>query len=96
MNKTKYNIRHIRCTMDDFYSDRHRFRFSYDGKEYTVGCYAAFDVIFDEDWHIPEEVQEEIQDLIWKKIDSDESKWRYPAEAYRIADQYCKENFCSA
>ena len=48
MNKTKYNLRHVACNMEDFNKDRHRFRFEYNGKEYVVPCYGALDVIFDE------------------------------------------------
>jgi hypothetical protein len=94
MNNTKYNLRHVACNMEDFNSDRHRFRFEYNGKEYVIPCYGASDIFFDEvEKEIPEDVLCEIQDIIWDKIDREEKKWRYPKEAYEIADAYCKENF---
>ena len=62
MNKTKYNVRHIRCNMDDFHMDRHRFRFEYDGKEYVVPYYHAITVVFgDNENTIPEHVKEGIK-----------------------------------
>lgn len=91
--KIRYKLRHIRCNMTDFHAGRHRFRFEYNGKEHIASCYHAFDIIFDDDENLPEHVIAEVEKLIWDKIDSDESKWRYPAEAYTIANEYCKENF---
>lgn len=91
MNKTKYNLRHIKCNMDDFQIDRHRFRFTYCDKEYIASCYGKLEVEFDADGenNLPEDVQCEIQDIIWDKIDQNENRrWRYPAEAYEIADRY--------
>lgn len=94
MNKTKYNLRHIACNMADFNADRHRFRFEYNNKEYVVPCYGALNVIFDEvEKEIPEEVLCEIEEIIWNKIDKEEKKWRYPKEAYEIANKYYEENF---
>lgn len=29
----------------------------------------------------------------WNKIDKEEKKWRYPKEAYKIANGYCAANF---
>lgn len=95
MNKTKYNLRHISCNMADFNADRHRFRFEYSEKEYIASCYGALNIFFDEETEkeIPEEVLCEIKEIIWNKINKEEKKWRYPKEAYEIADAYCKENF---
>lgn len=96
MNKTKYNLRHIRCNMADFHADRHRFRFEYNKKEYIASCYGAFDIYFDDETEneIPEDVLSEIEEIILNKIDKEEKKWRYPREAYEIANAYCEENFC--
>ena len=93
MNKTKYTLRHISCNMADFHADRHRFRFEYNGKEYIASCYGALDVLFDEETEkeIPEDVLCEIKEIIWNKIDKEEKKWRYPREAYEIANAYCEE-----
>ena len=90
MNKTKYNLRHVACNMADFNADRHRFRFEYNNKEHIASCYGAVDVHFDEETEkiIPEDVLCEIQQIIWDKIDREEKKWRYPKEAYKIADNY--------
>ena len=91
MNKPKYNVRHIRCNMDDFHMDRHRFRFEYDGKEYVVPYYHAITVVFgDNENTIPEHVKEEIESIIWNKIDKEETTWRYPEGAYKIADAYAE------
>lgn len=99
MNKTKYNLRHVSCSMADFHADRHRFRFEYNGKEYIASCYGEVDIFFNEDKtkkeisedFFPEDVLCEIQEIIWNKIDKEKKKWRYPKEAYDIADAYCKE-----
>ena len=96
MNKTKYILRHVACNMADFNADRHRFRFEYNKKEHIASCYGASDVHFDEstEKEIPEDVLNEIKEIIWNKIDKEEKKWRYPREAYEIANDYCEENFC--
>ena len=91
MNKTKYGLKHIRCNMDDFLTDKHRFSFWYNGQEHTAVCFAAGNIFFDTVF--PEDVQLELRKLIWHKIDTEESRWRYPAEAYKIANKYCAENF---
>ena len=89
---SKCNVRHIRCNMDDFYADRHRFRFNYNGKEYVVPCYGAVDVVLDEiSNEVPENVLLEVQEAIFKKIDKDEKNWRYPQEVYDMADEYARE-----
>jgi len=95
MNKTKYNLRHVACNMVDFHADRHRFRFEYNGKEYIVPCYGSLDILFDEETikEIPTDVLSEVKSVIWNKIDKEEKKWRYPKEAYEIANAYCEENF---
>lgn len=95
MNKTKYELRHLSCNMDDFDFDRHRFKFKYNKKEYTASCYRSLEVFFDDkaEEEIPEEILCEVQALIWDKIDSEEKRWKYPKEAYEIANEYCKENF---
>lgn len=92
MNKTKFKIRHIKCNMEDFNLDRHRFRFEYNGKEYIVSCYNSITVDF-KDLNVPDNIQLEISDIIFKKIDKEEYHWRYPLEAYEIADNYVEENF---
>ena len=94
MNKTKYKVRHVACNMEDFYADRHRFRFNYNGKEYVVPCYGSLTIVFDEiEKEIPEDILCEVQAIIWDKIEREERKWRYPKEAYEIASEYCKEDF---
>lgn len=93
MNKTKYKVRHVACNMGDFFADRHRFRFEYNGKEYVAACYGAADIVFDGVEKIPEDVLCELQDIIWDKIKREEKKWRYPKEAYKIADKHCEEEF---
>ena len=92
MNKTKFKIRHIKCNIEDFNLDRHRFRFEYNGKEYIVPCYTSITVDF-KDLNIPDDIQLEIADIIFKKIDKEEYHWRYPLEAYEIANNYVEENF---
>ena len=96
MNKTKYNLRHVACNMADFYADRHRFRFEYNRKEYVVHCYGSLDILFDEEVikEIPTDILSEVKSIICNKIDKEEKKWRYPKEAYEIANAYCEENFC--
>lgn len=95
MNKTKYKIRHISCNMKDFNEDRHRFRFEYNGKEHIAACYGSLDIHFDEttEKEIPENVLCKVKQIIWNKIDKEERKWRYPQEAYNIANAYVAENF---
>lgn len=95
MNKTKYTLRHVACNIADFYADRHRFRFEYNKKEYIASCYGTLNIFFDEEAEkeIPADVLNEIEDIIWNKIDKEEKKWRYPKEAYEIANDYCAENF---
>ena len=88
-------IRHIRCNMADFNADRHRFRFYYNGEEHIAQIYMAFHVIFDEkdEQTIPESVLCEVADEIYKSVRKNEANWRYPDEAYEIADAYCAEEF---
>lgn len=95
MNKTKYRLRHVSCNMADFHADRHRFRFEYNQKEYVAECYGALDIHFDDvtEKEVPDSVLCEIQDIIWNKIDKEEKNWRYPAEAYEIANEYADEEF---
>ena len=78
MNKTKYNVTHVACNMEDFYADRHRFRFFYNQKEYIVECYGACDIHFTEEAEkeIPETDLCEIQNIICNKIDKEEKKQR--------------------
>ena len=96
MNKTKYKLRHVACNMEDFHTDRHRFRFEYEEKEHVAECYGASDIHFSEatEKEVPESVLCEIKKIIWDKIDKEEKKWRYPREAYEIANGYCAANFC--
>ena len=91
-NKTPYHLRHIACNMNDFQNDCHRFRFEYKEKEYTASCYGKITVVFDND-NLPEEVKEDLTNMIYAKIDKEENKWRYPEEAYRIVDEYYEEEF---
>ncbi len=93
MNNTKYKVRHVACNMADFHADRHRFRFEYNNKEYVVPCYHISDVVFEDSWNIPGRIQDEIIEIIYKKIDTKESHWRYPKEAHLIANEYCKAEF---
>ena len=91
-NKSKYNLRHIRCNMADFNADCHRFRFEYDGCEYIASCYGNSSIFFSNE-ELPQSVKNEVTVMVYHKIDKEEYKWRYPAEAYRIADSYVKEEF---
>ncbi len=94
MNKTQYKVRHIRCNMADFNTDRHRFRFEYNGKEYIASCYAKVSVIFDGEANgLPGHVKDSVTHTIYHKMDTEEKNWRYPDEAYEIADAYCQEEF---
>lgn len=87
-----YCIKHKRQTFDDFIMDCHRFSFWYGGKEYEASCHMAVSVCFDNE-NIPERVQCDVQEEIYKLIDKNESKWSVPARAREIADAYCAENF---
>lgn len=94
MNKTKYRVRRIACNINDYYSDRHRFRFEYDGYKFIVSCYQASIIIFNysselnfcNNVYIPKEVQEEVRKIILEKIDKNEFSWRYPKKLYKTAD----------
>lgn len=88
-----YKVRHVACNMQDFYADRHRFRFEYNKKTYIASCYGTLSVFFEDDAmkEVPPQVQEEVQEKIWYEIDHHEKKWRYPAEAYAYADNYCEQ-----
>lgn len=88
----KYCIKHKRQNMVDFNSDCHRFSFWYGGKEYEASCYGAVSVFFNDE-NIPEYVQCDVQEAIYKLIDKNESKWSVPKGAQEIADAYCVENF---
>ena len=88
----KYCIKHKRQNMLDFNSDCHRFSFWYGGKEYEASCYGAVNVFFDDE-SIPEYVQCDVQEVIYKLIDKKENKWSVPRGAQEIADTYCAENF---
>lgn len=82
--------------MSDFNADRNRFRFDYEGVTYELPCYGATDIIFTEIENVvSEEVILELQDIIWEKIEDNEKRWRYPKEAYKIADNYVDEEFAS-
>lgn len=87
MNKTRYKVRHIRCNMNDFNIDRHRFRFEYNGNEEIANCISGTTVTFDND-NLPDDVKLEVTEIIYKKMDKEESKRRYPDEAYDIVDEY--------
>ena len=91
MNKARYKVRHIKCSMQDFNADCHRFRFEYNGNEYEVKCYGKLSCTFPE--NIPDDIVKEITDIIYRKIDEKEYLWRYPKEAYDIADTYCNSEF---
>lgn len=91
--KDKYNVKHIRCSMEDFNYDRHRFSFIYNNKRYEVSCYHSFNIFFENEKEIPENVRLSISLIICDKIDKNEMKWAYPDKAYEVADRYCKENF---
>lgn len=88
----KYHIKHKRQTLVDFNNDCHRFSFWYGGKEMEASCYGAVSVFFDDET-IPEDVQCEVQEEIYKLIDKNEDKWSVSRSAQEIADAYCKENF---
>lgn len=93
-NKTKYKVRHIACNMNDFLSDIHRFRFEYAGETYVVHLVSKSGVVFEGTAdQLPETVRDEVIEIIYEKADKEEFKWRYPQEAYNIADRYVKEEF---
>ena len=80
--------------MSDFYADRHRFRFEYDGKTYIVACYRAVSVQFyDALFEVPRNVRTELERIVIEKVSKEEGRWSFPKEAYAIADAYCAENF---
>ena len=84
--KSKYNLRHVRCSMQDFQADRHRFHFTYEMRPYMAECFGGCNLVFHGD--PPEEVREEVSKEIFDVIDKNEYKWKYPQEAYDIADAY--------
>lgn len=87
----KYNVKHVRRNINDFLADCDRFRFTYKEPWQMAYCYGGVTIIFDGD--ITADVQAEISQIIWAKIDKDEHKWSYPKKAYEIADRYCAEEF---
>lgn len=89
---SQYFIKHIKQTMADFNNDCHRFSFWYNGKQTEVSCYGTVSVFFDDE-SIPEEVQCDVQEEIYRLIDKNENKWSVPKDAKEIADAYCMENF---
>lgn len=91
MNKTPYKLRHVACNMKDFKSDRHRFRYEYNEKEYTASCYEGISIIYEHEDEVPSNVRGEIREIIYHKIDTEERKWRYPQAAYDVADAYYKD-----
>lgn len=96
MNKTKYTVRHIKCNMADFNADRHRFRFEYEGQEYTASCSGKLYILFDDAAEkLPQEVLASVTSTIYAKLDKEEQNWRYPDEAYTIANAYCDDNFAA-
>ena len=94
MGRGKYDVRHIRCTMKDFRADVHRFSFSYNGRKHTAECYHGAGVYFNDS--VPDYVQTAVIRAIWNLIDEKEYTWKYPKEAYDIADEYCGECFAVA
>lgn len=84
-------IKHIRCNMEDFYADRHRFRVIYEGNEYIATCYHNCNVMVDNGF--PLNMKYELSELIWKEIDKKQYRWKYPKQAYEIANRYCEEEF---
>ena len=93
--KNSYNLRHLPCTMDDFFADRHRFVFEYENKKYNAECIGFMIVNFDKNAinDISPNILKQIVSCIWDKVDHETWKWRYPEEAYKIANNYCEENF---
>lgn len=93
--KSPYHIRHIRCNIDDFYKDQHRFRFEYKGEEYIASCSGAVFIDFEDKAKndIPEETLSDISWLILQKITKEESRYRYPDEAYMIPNDFYEEEF---
>ena len=89
--QSKYNLRHVRCNMEDFRADRHRFHFTYEQRPYMAECFHGSYIVF---WGgPPKEIEEEVSKEIFERIDKNEYKWRYPQEAYDIADAYVEEEF---
>lgn len=92
MKKNKYNVHHKRQTLENFQKDIHEFHFEYNGDDRIVSCVSATTVIFN-DKDIPDDVQAEIQNIIYEMIDKYESKWTLPKGAKVIADAYYAENY---
>ena len=94
MRKLSYlKLRHLPCNIYDFNADRHRFVFEFNGKRGEVWCTGKCNVYFTVG--VPDYIQKELMEEIWKRIDRDEMKWVYPREAYKIADRYCVSEFIS-
>ena len=88
----KYGVKHKRQKFYDWQKDIHRFKFYYNGEKEAC-CVAGFDVFFDDNDIIPEEVKKDVAETIWKLMDK-ESTWSVPKGAREIADAYCAEEFC--
>ena len=88
---TYSKLRHLPCNMNDFNADCHRFSFEINGKKGEARCFSKGTVYFTVG--LMPDVERQLTSAIWNKIDKDELKWSYPAEAYEIANQYCAEEF---
>lgn len=89
-----YGIRHINQTIEDFQKDIHRFEIEYDGRTYSAYCVGGVTVEFE--YGIITEIRLHMMKKIFYMIDIYEhtDAWPVPDGAQKIADDYCKEEFC--
>ena len=86
-----YHVRHKRQNLADFQKDIHRFKFWYNGEKEAC-CVSGFDVFFDYEDNIPDEVKANVHETILKLMKNERS-WSAPKGAQEIADAYCAEEF---
>ncbi len=94
MKKAEFKIKHINQTLEDFQKDIHRFTVEYEGKIYNAYCVGALTINLED--MVPNNLSNQIMDEIWNMIDKYEhtDAWPVPEGAQKIADAYCKEEFC--
>ena len=94
MEQTKFKITHIDQTLADFQKDIHRFVVECEGKTYNASCVGALTINLE--GMVPNNLSNQIMDEIWRMIDTYENTdaWPVPEGAQKIADDYCKEEFC--
>ena len=94
MKNAEFEIKHINQTVEDFQKDIHRFEIEYEGRTYKACCIGGTTIEIE--YGIITETQLQIMDKIWYMIDIYEhtDAWPVPEGAQKIADDYCKEEFC--